>query len=179
MLRTAAIGAAILVAFLGAAAPPPSPSPDPHRINVQDLQPRAIFPKKHLHVEVTVEINRLGQVTRVRTIKPSHDRSFDAHTYGNALQAFIRTGDGNVVLGTYRLTYDYDPVALTVHRSVALIKRGGVNPNAQGAALAMLAIAARRARAVRAHASPVPVPAASINPRRLPDLPQVMKSPSH
>ena len=179
MVRTAALSAALLFTLLGAAAPPPSPSPEPNpqRINVQQLQPRSIFPKKRLHVEVTVEINKLGQVTRVRTIKPSHDPSFDAHTYGNALQAFIRTNDGGVVLGTYRLTYDYDPVKLTVHRGVALIKRGGVNPNAQGAALEMLAIAQRHARNVRAHASPAP--SASLNPRRMPDLPQVMKSPTH
>ena len=52
-----------------------------------------------LHVEMFVEVNKLGQVSRVRSIKPSQDAQFDAHMYGNALQAFIRTPDGNVVVG--------------------------------------------------------------------------------
>jgi hypothetical protein len=178
-VRRVAWCAALLLACssaAGAATPTPQPSL-PERINVEQLQPRSIAPKVKLHVELIVEINKLGQVTRVRSIKPSHDQAFDAHAYGNALQAFIRTPDDTVILGSYRLTYDYDPVTLRVHRDVELVHRGGVNPNAQGAALALLAIARRSAHKVPMYHSPAPT--ATINPRRLPDLPQVMSSPSH
>jgi len=124
-----------------AATPPPSAPP---RINVEDLQPKLLAPTKPLHVELTVEINRFGQVARVRSIKASHDQAFDAHTYGNALQAFIRTPDGHVVVGTYRLIYDYDPKTMRVKRDVALVSTGGVDPNAKGAADDMEEIARRQ-----------------------------------
>ena len=88
-------------------------------------------------------MNKLGQVARVRSIKPSHDQGFDAHCYGNALQAFIRTPDGRAIAGIYRLTYDYDPKSLRVRRDVALVRAGGVNPNAKGAATDMMEIARR------------------------------------
>jgi hypothetical protein len=178
MRRVAWCAALLLACSAAASAATSTPAPTPpERINVEQLQPRSILPKNKLHVELTVEINKLGQVTRVRSIKPSHDQAFDAHAYGNALQAFIRLPDGTVILGVYRLTYDYDPATARVHRDVELVRRGGVNPNAQGAALAMLAIARRSA-----HKAPAPAaaaPAATVNPRRMPDLPQVMSSPSH
>jgi hypothetical protein len=169
-----------------AATPAPKPKPAataPARVDVLKAQPKELAPKRALHVEYTVEVNKLGQVARVRTVKPSHDEGFDTHTYGNALQAFIRTPDGNVVLGTYRLTYDYNPKTLRVHRDVELVKRGGVDPNAKGAAESMMEIARRNrnrtpppAPAPAYHVTPGPVP--SVNIKRMPDLPQVMKSPS-
>jgi hypothetical protein len=125
-----------------------------------------------------VEVNRLGQVTRVRSIKPSHNPGFDRHAYGNALQAFIRTPDGHVVLGSYRLSYDYDPKTLRVRRDVALVHVGGVNPNAKGAATEMMEIARRNGNRQRA-TSATPKPAPTDNARRLPDLPQVMHTPPH
>ena len=125
-----------------------------------------------------VEVNRLGQVTRVRSIKPSHNPGFNRHAYGNALQAFIRTPDGHVVLGSYRLSYDYDPKTLRVRRDVALVHVGGVNPNAKGAATEMMEIARRNGNRQRA-TSATPKPAPTDNARRLPDLPQVMHTPPH
>jgi len=169
-----AIGMALACAVVASAA---TPAPAPQRIDVQKLQPKALAPTRALHVEYTVEINRLGQVTRVRAVKPSHDQGFDAHTYGNALQAFIRTPDGRVVLGTYRLTYDYDPKTLRVRRDVALVRAGGVNPNAKGAAVDMMEIAHRNGQKAAA-ATPSPGVIPSVNIRRMPDLPQVMHSPS-
>ncbi|HEV2642092.1 MAG TPA: hypothetical protein VGT98_05275, partial [Candidatus Elarobacter sp.] len=65
----------------------------PARINVEKLQPKSLFPKVKLHTEMIVEVNKLGQVSRVRSIKPSKDVPFNTHAYGNALQAFIRTPD--------------------------------------------------------------------------------------
>jgi len=179
-MRIPLLAAAAVLACGVAALAAPSPKPaTPKPIDVTKVQPRELAPKKALHVEYTVEVNKLGQVTRVRSVKPSHDEGFDTHTYGNALQAFIRTPDGHVVLGTYRLTYDYDPKTLRVHRDVALIKAGGVNPNAKGAADSMMEIARRNQ-----HRTPppglyvTPGPAPSVNVKRMPDLPQVMKSPT-
>jgi hypothetical protein len=126
-----------------------------------------------------VEVNRLGQVTRVRSIKPSHNQLFDQHAYGNALQAFIRTPDGHVVLGSYRLSYDYDPKTLRVRRDVVLVHTGGVNPNTKGAAVEMMEIARHNRNRKPPVASVTPHPAPTEGVRRMPDLPQVMHTPPH
>ena len=174
-LTAAAVLAAAAPAF-AASIPAPNPRPTlPQRINVKGLQPRSLFSNKPEHVEVVVEVNRMGQVARVRSIRPSHDQGFDAHCYGNALQAFIRTPDGNAIPGVYRLSYDYDPKTLNVRRDVALLWRGGVNPNAKGAANEMMEIARRnRNRTPPPMVTPGPVPSVG----RMPDLPQVMTSPT-
>jgi hypothetical protein len=174
--------AAVLLSAAAATAATPAPKPAlPERIDVTKLQPKKLAPTKPLHVEYTVEINKLGQVTRVRSVKPSKVPSFDSQTYGNALQAFIRLPDGNVVLGTYRLIYDYNPKTLRVRRDVQLISRGGVDPNAVGAASSMMDIAKRnqnRTPPPGSNVTPAPNPAPSVNIHRMPDLPQVMKSPT-
>lgn len=90
-------------------------------------------PKTAQHAEYLVEVNRKGQVVRVRSAKHASDPSFDARVYGNALQVFIRKPDGSAVVGVYRLTYDYDPRTKLVTRHVALVQAGGVDPNALGA----------------------------------------------
>ncbi len=176
-----------VTAAASAATPAPAPAPAPTRINVESLQPKELAPKVHLHSEYIVEVNKLGQVARVRSVKPSKNPTYDAQTYGNALQAFIRTPDGNALAGTYRLTYDYNPKTMHVHRDVALVKAGGVNPNAQGAALQMMEIAKRNSKHPAAGTEKQPAAGASASPapgvvpsvRRLPDLPQVMNTPSH
>ena len=177
--------AAVLAASSVASAATPAPRPaapapaatGPVRINVEQLQPKSMFPKVKLHTEMVVEVNKLGQVSRVRSIKPSHNRWLDTTSYGNALQAFIRTPDGNVVLGSYRLTYDYDPKTQRVHRDVALVKEGGVDPNRKGAANDMMDIAKlNRNRTPPPGLYTTPNPAPSV--RRLPDLKRVMESPT-
>jgi hypothetical protein len=85
------------------------------------------------HAEYTVEVNRKGQVIRVRSAKHASDPSFDARIYGNALQVFIRRPDGTALAGVYLLTYDYNPRTKQVTRHVALVQPGGVNPDALGA----------------------------------------------
>lgn len=155
-------------------------TPPPGAVDVTKVQPKELLPKVALHTEFLVEVNKYGQVARVRSApKWSKNVSFNEHTYGNALQAFIRTPDGKAVPGIYKLTYDYNPKNARVRRDVVLVKRGGVNANAKGAAVQMMEIA-RKNR----NRTPPPVPHASAPPvkidgKRLPDLPQVMKSPSH
>jgi hypothetical protein len=97
------------------------------------------------HTEFVVEVNKKGQVARVRNGVSSSNASFNSMTYGNALQAFIRTPDGNAISGLYKLSYDYDPKTKLVKRDVALIRAGGVNPNALGAVVEMQQIAQKRA----------------------------------
>ncbi|MBV8580042.1 MAG: hypothetical protein JOZ86_05355 [Candidatus Eremiobacteraeota bacterium] len=178
MRHPALVLAAVLAAGAAASAATPAPKSSP-RINVEQLQPKQLFPKVPLHVEYTVEVNKLGQVARVRAVKASKNPTIDAITYGNALQSFIRTPDGHVVLGTYKLTYDYDPKTQRMHRDVQLVRAGGVNPNAKGAAVDMMEIARHnrnRTPPPQPTAAVSPGPAPSVNIKRLPDLPQVMKS---
>jgi hypothetical protein len=128
------------------------------------LQPKAHAFNPHtpataVHTEFVVEVNNKGQVTRVRSGKSCPDLAFNAMTYGNALQAFIRTPDGRAIPGVYRLSYDYSPKTKTVARSVALIRVGGVDANRMGAVDEMAALNARH------HGPPSsPTPAASALP---------------
>ncbi|MGD0052054.1 MAG: hypothetical protein ABSD03_09620 [Vulcanimicrobiaceae bacterium] len=177
--------ALLVVALLGAAAAAASaatPVPvatAPTRVNVEALQPKSLLPKRPLHTEFVVEVNKFGQVTRVHSGKASNDVPFNTHTYGNALQMFIRTEDGHAISGLYRVTYDYNPQTARVRRNVTLVRAGGVDPNAIGAANAMMAIARKYATHAQQPGNGVsPAPVATINPKRLPDLPQVMKTPS-
>ena len=183
VFAAAAVLAASSATFAATPAPranaPAAHATAPARIDVEKLQPKSIFPKIKLHTELVVEVNKLGQVSRVRSIKPSQDVPFNTHAYGNALQAFIRTPDGNVVLGSYRLTYDYDPKTQRIHRDVALIKEGGVDPNRKGAAAEMSEIAHRNMNKTPPpglYVTPNPAPSPVI--RRMPDLKHVMESPT-
>jgi len=108
--------ALVALACFGTAASAATPAPTPPvRINITKAQPKSILPKVALHTEYTVEVNKLGQVTKVRSVKPCKDLSFNAKTHGG------------------------------VKRSVNLLQTGGVDANAEGAALAMERKAARRA----------------------------------
>ena len=179
------VAAAVLAASSVASAATPAPHASapaahptaPARVNVESLQPKSLFPKVALHTELIVEVNKLGQVSRVRSIKASHNIPFDTHAYGNALQTFIRTDDGNVVLGTYRLTYDYNPKTQHIRRDVALVSRGGVDPERKGAANDMMDIAKNnRNKTPPPGLYGTPAPAPSV--RRMPDLKRVMESPT-
>ena len=136
--------AATLAALLGGntgaawASSTPSPAPQPTRIIIR-------LPPIPLHSEVVVEVNKKGQVVRVKSTKPSKSTSFNLKTYGNALQMWIRkceTEGGTTkcegVVGLYRVTYDYNPKNGNVTRRVALISPGGSWANDEGAANVMM-----------------------------------------
>ena len=145
-LRALALGAALACIGTGAAsAATPTPNPANLPINLTKSQPKSVLPKTPLHTEYVVEVNKLGQVTKIRSVKPCKDVGFNARTYGNALQAFIRTDAGTAISGVYRMSYDYSPTHGGVKRNVALLQTGGVDPNAEGAAIDMERKAARRA----------------------------------
>jgi hypothetical protein len=175
----------LVVALLGAttvaasAATPVPVATAPTRVNVEALQPKSLLPKHPLHTEFVVEVNKFGQVTRVHSGKVSKDVAYNTHTYGNALQMFIRTEDGHAISGLYRVTYDYNPQTARIRRDVTLVRAGGVDPNAIGAANAMMAVARKYATHTASSGNGVsPAPIATVNSKRLPDLPQVMKTPS-
>jgi hypothetical protein len=133
-VRAAACAMLAAVALLGA-----TPSPAPDRIDLTKIQPKSLLPKVELHSEYIVAVNKLGQVTRVISGKVSKDKTYNLQTYGNAIQAFIRTPDGKAISGRYKLTYDYSPKTTRIHRDVALVKAGGVDANAPGAVIEMYA----------------------------------------
>jgi hypothetical protein len=130
-----------------------SRSPAPAAMGIAQRMPAFAphTPTTAVHTEFVVEVNRKGQVTRVKSGKSCPDLSFNAMTYGNALQAFIRTPDGRAISGVYRLAYDYDPKTRRVRRSVALLHAGGVDPDKLGAVDEMAILNAR-------HHGPAPSP---------------------
>lgn len=120
------------------AASTPTPAPRSTRITVT-------VPTVPLHTEVVVEVNKKGQVVRVKSTKPSKSGAFNLKTYGNALQMWIRKchTEGNATkcegeVGLYRVTYDYDPKNGKVTRRIALISAGGSWGDSQGAANLMM-----------------------------------------
>ncbi len=173
LFRGISLGLALLAPVVSGAerarAATPSPHPTaaakarpPARIDVTKIQPKSLLPKRPEHQEYLVEINKYGQVARVRSQHGNGDRVFIAQTYGNALQTYIRTPDGHVVLGTYRLTYDFNPKTSRVRRDVVLVSQGGVDADAVGAVNGLLDKVHR--------AAPAALDPRSIDPRSLPDL---------
>jgi hypothetical protein len=173
LVAMSTIGAALLVPLATPAATPtprPATSRRPVRVDLTKIQPKALLPKHDEHTEFLVDVNRLGQVTRVIRQRASDNAIFNTQTYGNALQTFIRTPDGHVILGQYRLTYDFDPKTARVRRDVSLVRQGGVDPNAKGAAAAMF----EQGRKHPISPNFSPRPGSSVDPRMLPELPSVI-----
>jgi len=169
-----------------------TPAPVPTRIDVTKIQPKALLPKTKLHSEFIVDVNKLGQVSRVRSMKSSGDKMFNAQTFGNAQQAFIRTPAGSAVVGSYKMTYDFNPATGRVHREATLVKRGGVDPDAKGLVIEMEEIARRHTpepatpepRVAQPRTPeprfvmPSPQGTIHVDNKRLPDLPQIIHSPT-
>lgn len=176
-VRAALCAAFAAIALLGAA------TPAPRHVDITKIQPKSLLPKVPLHTEYVVAINKLGQVTRVISGKVSKDKTYNLQTYGNAMQAFIRTPEGKAISGKYRLTYDYSPKTARVRRNVALLSAGGVDPNAVGAVNEMIEDVKKHAKPA-AHPSPGPARTAAMTPGpqpsgnfHLPDLRQITKTP--
>jgi hypothetical protein len=169
---------AVAAAFTLLAATP-APHAAPHRIDLTKIQPKALLPKVALHSEFVVAVNKRGQVTHIVSSKLSKDKTYNLQTAGNALQAFIRTPAGKAISGSYRLTYDYSPKTARIHRDVSLLKAGGVDPNAQGAALRMIDDVRKRAKPHPGETPPPPLkqPAPGTS-SHLPDLQQILKTPA-
>lgn len=92
----------------------------------------ARYPKRAQHTRYYVEVNGKGQVSKVRRWSRSRDPRFDALTYGNVVQLYVRRNDGHIVAGVYKIGYDYNPKTQVVLRSVKLIHPGGIDDTALG-----------------------------------------------
>lgn len=136
------LGALALVCTLLAATPAPKAA-----------QPHIPIPKVAEHAEFVVEVNDKGQVVRAVSARGtgSKDPIFNAQTYGNVLQMWIRHPDGSAEVGLYRVTYDYDPKTKKVARRIAIVKRGGAWANSPGAATQIINDAKREAAAAQKH----------------------------
>ena len=108
--------------------------------------PSVQLPKVPLHSEFVVEVNNKGQVVRVKTMKGTGDKNpfFNAETYGNVLQMWIRHPDGSAEVGLYRVTYDYSPKTHAIARHITIVSSGGNWANAPGAATVMINDAKKR-----------------------------------
>jgi hypothetical protein len=178
---TASLAVAVATLCLATSAPAlaastPKPSPAPH------ASPLVIhLPNVPLHSEVVVEVNKKGQVVRVKSTKQSKVRTFNVQTYGNALQMWIRRPNGSAQVGLYRVTYDYNPKTQDVTRRVSLVSAGGSWGNDEGAANVMMEMARKQAEAaqkaqaeqrsklpslneIRGSPTPRPTPAATLPP---------------
>jgi hypothetical protein len=123
--------AIVLVVCAGIAARAATPSP-------HATIPPPPFPKVKLHAEYVVEVNSKGQVVKVKSGRGTKYTTFNAQTYGNALQMWIRKQDGSAIVGLFRVTYDYNPVDHHVSRSIVLVSKGGNWGNQPGAANVMI-----------------------------------------
>ncbi len=102
----------------GAATPPPGPVLHP--------------PDRPTHTAFVVEVNHLGQVSRVVSRKGSGFADFDGMLLGNVVQTFVRRPNGHSVPGTYTINYDYNPKTGNIRRTADLIHAGGVDASAPG-----------------------------------------------
>jgi hypothetical protein len=98
-----------------------------------------------LHTEAIVEVNKKGQVVRIKSTKNCKLQSFNIQTFGNALQMWIRRPDGSAEVGLYRISYDYDPKTHGVTRRIALVSAGGSWGDEDGAANVMIENARKQA----------------------------------
>ncbi len=145
-----ALGITLATSPVAVTAATPPPKAAPHAM------PTPYMPPYAMHTSFVVEVNKKGQVVRVKSGNsaktcPKNQQApclnFNAHTYGNVLQMWIRHPDGTAEVGVYKVSYDYDPKTHNVHRNVAILSRGGDWGDKEGAATDMMNKADEEARA--------------------------------
>ena len=139
---------ALTLALISVALPVAAATPVPKPTTAPKLMPHPPVPKVAEHTEFIVEVNAKGQVVRVKSAKGTggKDVFFNAQTYGNVLQMWIRHPDGSAEVGLYKVTFDFDPKTQKVHRTVTLVQAGGDWGNEKGAATEMMETAEREAK---------------------------------
>jgi hypothetical protein len=166
LARAFVLGAAVLTApaaALAANQPKPPPFPTPN------------LPTRPLHSTIEVEVNKKGQVVRIKGGQLSHDSVFDTMTIGNALQMWIRHPDGTAEAGLYRVNYDYDPHTHNVARRIAIISHGGSWGNDTGAATKMMDSAERETRAAYERMKAAEKQEQAESAKHLPDIHEAVK----
>jgi len=99
--------------------------------------PQLKLPAVPLHTEYLVEVNKKGQVVKSKPSKLSKVQTYNLMTYGNTLQMWIRKPDGSATVGTFRVSFDYDPKTKKVARNITMVSEGGNWGDQEGAANAM------------------------------------------
>jgi hypothetical protein len=144
LLASTFLAAACVPALAATPSPKPSPkaSGSPHPL----VLPTPNMPKFKIHSEFTVEVNAKGQVVKVKTAKSQPNvPMYNAWTYGNVLQMWIRHPDGTAEVGLYKVTYDYDPATKKITRVPSLVTAGGTWGEEEGAANQMMDVARKEA----------------------------------
>jgi hypothetical protein len=134
LLKGAALVAFALAASYAPASAATTPKPStPPPIVIK-------LPNTPLHAEYLVEVNKYGQVVRVKSGKGSTSQPFNTQTFGNAQQMFIRKADGTAPpVGLYKVSYDYNPKTHSIKRSdPVLVSAGGSWADEEGAANKMV-----------------------------------------
>jgi hypothetical protein len=142
--RALMLAIALMLPIAPALGATPTPTPVSHK---PIAVPTPHYPNTKLHTEFVVEVNAKGQVVRVKSGKSCNNPTFNAQTYGNVLQMWIRHPDGTADVGLYKVTYDYDPKTTDVHRGISIVSRGGDWGDKEGAADSMIDIANKEAKA--------------------------------
>ncbi len=130
-----------------AATPTPKPAAAAKKTPIPIAIPAAHLPVHALHAEYVVEVNKKGQVVKIKSGVGTSDPTFNTQTFGNAMQIWIRKPDGTATVGLFKVTYDYDPKTKKIARNVSLISEGGSWGDQEGAANAMIETARKEAQA--------------------------------
>lgn len=144
MIKNVLCCAALLVAFVSVTSGSAQSAPTPGKYTP---------PSVPLHTEITVEVNKRGQVVRVTSTKLCKVAYFNVQTIGNAEQMWIRRPDGSAQVGLYRVLYDYDPKTQGVTRKIHLISLGGSWGDAPGAATVMIENARKQQEEIQRRAA--------------------------
>jgi hypothetical protein len=140
---TCIAAAACVPAIAATSSPSPKPAP---KASGPIVLPTPNMPKIKIHTEFTVEVNAKGQVVKVKTAKSQPSvPMYNAWTYGNVLQMWIRHPDGTAEVGLYKVTYDYDPTTKKITRVPSLVTAGGTWGDEEGAANQMIDLARKEA----------------------------------
>jgi hypothetical protein len=75
---------------------------------------------------------------RVKSGKDCNNPTFNAQTYGNVLQMWIRHPDGSAEVGLYKVVYHFNPHGAKITRDISLVSAGGDWADKRGAALEMM-----------------------------------------
>lgn len=146
LFASTCIAAACVPAIAATSSPSPKPSPKASGSAHPVVLPTPNMPKIKIHTEFTVEVNAKGQVVKVKTAKSQPSvPMYNAWTYGNVLQMWIRHPDGTAEVGLYKVTYDYDPTTKKITRIPSLVSAGGTWGDEEGAANQMIDLARKEA----------------------------------
>ena len=142
-LRDFALASILIAACAPAAAFAATPTPSPKATPKIPKSVTITQPTVPLHTEFAVKVNNKGQVVTSKPLVQSKSETYNTMTFGNTLQMWIREQDGTAKVGTFKVTFDYDPKTKKISRQISLISLGGDWGDKPGAATQMMDTAKR------------------------------------